>query len=193
MKTLPLLLLVCLFGLLLPSCEDDNSYIPAEPVEETPLEKLDRLVPITQTGANRFGCLINGKVWRNQGGSVFSEDIGAGYYNLNSSFSLSAIRSTPNDDWFETYTLRFIETDILDSANSVYLPQTSSFTFEGRFDSPNYEGRYFMIDSIFSQIKVTHVDADILSGTFKYRLQHETSGEILEVTNGRFDVSYLVF
>ena len=193
MKNLPLLLLVCLFGLLLPSCDDDNIYIPPEPVEETPLEKLDRLVPITQTGANRFGCLINGKVWRNQGGSVLQSDINSHYFTDSIRFTVRASRYSSNDNWSETQYLSFFEDDLTQSLGESYFPKRNSEAFRGRWGSPNYEGKYYLIDTSFNEVLITHVDEEVLSGSFQYLLHHEDTGEVLEVTNGRFDVSYLVF
>ena len=55
-----LLLLITSFVLLSSSCKKSK---PTNPVDQLP--------PETQTGANTFGCLVNGEVFK-PGGSVFS-------------------------------------------------------------------------------------------------------------------------
>ena len=54
------LLLALLPLLCATACTPDDDLAPRP--GETPLETLDRLVPITQHGAGTFGCLVNGEV-----------------------------------------------------------------------------------------------------------------------------------
>ncbi|MEO7801559.1 MAG: hypothetical protein ABIR81_06155 [Ginsengibacter sp.] len=52
----PYIVLIFCFFLITASCKKNNT-----PTDE------DQLPPATQTGANTFGCLINGKVWLPKG------------------------------------------------------------------------------------------------------------------------------
>ena len=87
-------LLPALF-LLAPSCADDDLQ-PRR--NETDLEALDRLVPITQTGAGTFGCLLNGELWISE--AVFEEEAAdAGVWTTNpNSLTITADKQPISDD-----------------------------------------------------------------------------------------------
>jgi hypothetical protein len=54
------LLLIALFSICMPACKKTK-------IDPVPVPAIDQLPPITQTGANTFGCLINGNVWLPKG------------------------------------------------------------------------------------------------------------------------------
>ena len=56
-----ILFVLALLPLLLATACADDDLQPRR--NETDLEALHRLVPITQTGAGTFGCLLNGELW----------------------------------------------------------------------------------------------------------------------------------
>jgi hypothetical protein len=58
MKQVKLLLLIIACANIFAACKKDKNTTPIEP---TPTR--DQLPAITQTGANTFGCLVNGKVY----------------------------------------------------------------------------------------------------------------------------------
>jgi hypothetical protein len=64
MKQIRLLLFIIACANIFAACKKDKTTTPIEP---TPTG--DQLPAITQTGANTFGCLINGKVWIPKGSS----------------------------------------------------------------------------------------------------------------------------
>ena len=63
--------IISLFLFLTAACTKTDDDAPAGPLDELP--------PATQTGANTFGCLINGEPWYNRGRTVSQPDLSAGY------------------------------------------------------------------------------------------------------------------
>ena len=187
---LRLLLFSCL--IFLAACTDDDLPTP-EPEPETALEALDRLVPATQEGANTFGCLINGKVWRNGGGSVFNSDLGASYWRDSSRLSIGARKFSEDDNWFESLGFSFAGDRQNAQLPNNYTPLKLSPIVEGLFGSPNYQGKYLLQDTTFNQINITLWTPNAIAGTFSFYAKHQHSQEILKITNGRFDVTYQTF
>ena len=65
MKYQSLLIIIATFLLLGSSCKKDKL-----------VNEIDKLPPATQTGANTFGCLVNGKAWiaQNKDCSIICDD-----------------------------------------------------------------------------------------------------------------------
>ncbi|MEO6832763.1 MAG: hypothetical protein ABI378_09775 [Chitinophagaceae bacterium] len=156
------------------------------------------LPPITQNGANTFGCLINGEpaytyLYSNQlaGEGVEFEDLSLNYSNLNiwAITRNNGIRrdfyfsiKTPPPPQLMTYPANIISNDFREygcSANdgkTIYttdslLPATIAFT--------KFTGDY----------KVGNIPGNILSGTFDM-IMHNDKGDTIHLTNGRFDIKY---
>ena len=177
------LLLPC-FLLLAPSCADDDLQ-PRR--NETDLEALNRLVPITQTGAGTFGCLVNGELW-------IPEVDGA------SDVAADALLS--NDRTFIELTLR--KEPISDNRNQSIVigcrfesagskaPLTSySFFLDRGLENPC---QLVEIDtSQTNHLAVDFIDnnAKIISGTFRCIFREpECPNTTIEITEGRFDLRY---
>ncbi len=174
MKILKLTMLAFGFLLLNASscCKDEN--------EET-------LPPETQTGANTFGCLVNGAVWRNEGLAPFPGS------NLNvsvsrSQFVIGASKITNNIDQ-----ILFIK---------IYSPISV-----GKYDLNNAsagfndvgDNCYYQTDSMSSMgtLEITKFDTVnyIVSGIFNFKAIKLTAStgncdSTINVTEGRFDIKY---
>jgi len=186
MKNYKSLILVLLSAALLAaSCKKNK-------VQDTRTE-LEKLPPITQTGANTFGCLVDGKAWLPNGskpqtggpniqvyvdpafqGGRFSitghqynipgSDISVGSTNCTSAGLFNLSNSANVAGYYKT---------ILGS-----MPCQISSTDAGTFKTG------------FLSITKYDLNTGIFSGTFEFKLYNSQSvcGDTIKITNGRFDV-----
>ena len=169
------LCLLLLLPLLTPACEKE------------PLDTLDELVPATQEGANTLGCLIDGEVFYNQGGSLNVRDI---------SSSLSTI---------PTERIGIVGKDVshpnAENWSRIYL--TIPIPFSGSHQFQDYTLGYNRglgaerVDSYVDTTELNIIDAEyynpqsrVISGTFEFTVIEEDTGVIRRITDGRFDVVY---
>ena len=169
--------------LLAPSCADDDLQ-PRR--NETDLEALNRLVPITQTGAGTFGCLVNGELWIPEvdGASDVAADATTGTTNPNS-MTIRLVKEPISDMRNQRMTIGTIF-----SLNEK-IPMRSSSAF---YDA-NEEANCVIIDidsSMSNFIEVSFHDAELrtLSGEFSCTFQEPECETIIQVTHGRFDLKY---
>ena len=158
--------------LLSASCEDDNIF---KQLVDPPVKVLP---PATQIGANTFGCKVNGKVWlpnetawvefvnggldivaRNRQKGFLGIGLHIGRFVISSKGTFSIASSTP---YF---------------SQASYIENNNAFTTD---------------DINTGSITITRLDTNqlhyIVSGTFSFKARHESSGEIIEITEGRFDL-----
>jgi hypothetical protein len=142
----------------------------------------------TQTGANTFGCLVNGKVWLPKGND--------GTSNLNLSYDLSYMGGVFNLQTYRYYGVgnngRQNITIYLDSLSRVgqynfYFSHNRAAIFSdwNKCSYPNDSTVIYKEGGI----NVTKLDLQgaILSGTFKFTLA-KSNCDTIKVTEGRFDI-----
>ena len=176
--------------LLLTACDDDDSLQPTIPANETPLEELNRRVPITQEGAGTFGCLINGEVWLPQEGGFGSSPKIASFLMLEEhQISVAARHYYSNlDDGYDNFIL--IIQDLNLDSTSVYIPSYNP-VFNHRFtNSTKYPGEYILDTISENFVAITKLSELTVSGKFTLNLIDTSTYERLIVTEGRFDVNY---
>ena len=179
-------IILILFSFLLVSCSKDNPF-------ETPTTQ-DQLPPATTVGANTVGCLVNGEVLLPKGGRPFGPPILTCYYQyLNGSyeFGLGYTNNQQNNIirgvYLFTNKLQFVQgqtyTLSLDQQNNSAYAQYSPDTFLEGFATNSQN---------VGQIKITKLDETnaIISGTFWFNAVKTTTGEIIHITEGRFDLEY---
>jgi hypothetical protein len=165
-----------LVAALLASCEETGCE--GNPTPKTELEKLP---PITQTGENTFGCLVNGKAWIPESSTdavaiyqLGILQIGAGLINDDLGLSL-----------FE-HGSKLIEGEYKlgnnDSTEAYYYTSVSGkrCLFERE-------------DIITGKMALRRLDTRnfIISGTFEFT-SFTPSCDTLKITNGRFDLSLIL-
>lgn len=170
-----LLLVVSLLGL--GSCNDDD---------DTPTNPVDQLPPATQTGANTFGCLLDGEPFIPRGGinpldCQYQLINGERYFQLQGnredenfnliSLSLSAIAREIEEG--ETYQL------IEEAQGNV----NAKYGFNGDF--------YFTSEEYSGELKITHLDMtnQTVSGTFFFDIIDQ-NGALCQIREGRFDMQF---
>ena len=177
MKKLTYLLSFLFFSFLLLQCKKKDNPEP-----------IDQLPPATQTGANTFGCLLNGQAWTPKGN------------NGNSNYRLS-YDPTYDGGTFDLRTYRYPNEGeepqylILYSNN---LSTTGTYSFKNkirsrvRFSDHKTNCNIASYDSLStyssSNLTVTKLDLNqgIISGTFEFILA-KPGCDTIKVTNGRFD------
>lgn len=186
MKTI--LKIILLYSLLcIISCSDNPKLTPA--IE-------DELPPITQTGKNTFGCLINGK--------VFIPKDKTGYYPPGGGRPRGISIGIGIPDYFTIISRNYLDTYIY-----IYIPSDTpikqTYTFKissglpSGLDSPSYPHAYIVYKGIkyltyenSSSITFTTAsqNSGIYAGTFNLKLKNKDNpNDIVEITEGRFDIN----
>ena len=157
--------------------------LPGCGVSPTPKEVLPAA---SQTGANTFGCLLNGKVWLPKG------------FNGTSNLSLS-YDPTFNKGAFDLRSYRYPDNSTrvqyvilaLDSLSATGFYPVEDIHQDVQFSDSN-TCHYYSFDSTVHRtgaITITKFDLmkGIISGTFLFNLS-KTGCDSIKVTEGRFDV-----
>ncbi|QTE24296.1 hypothetical protein [Polaribacter cellanae] len=171
-----------LFALTLSNCEKNDPQ--------------DQLPPITQTGENTFGCIINGEVLIPQNGkgslSVTPKRGITAKYLSNNNFIIDAGNfkdSNGNRIYIYIYNLTSTGVYNFELSNG-----ESTSTFEPLYPhcwSIISQNSKYISDINTGTITITRFDNNIISGVFsKLTLVNiDSPNDIIEITNGRFDIN----
>ncbi len=154
----------------------------------------DELPAITQTGANTFGALVNGKV-------VIPKDGYQGFggssnpLSIQKSSTVKPIRITSkNRKSKKRIVLSFF--DAKENDITTYSIGEGENNGGGVIDITRTNGVFFGDNKTYLSIKdsgsivITRYDSEILSGTFSFKAVNKDNPEdIIEVTEGRFDIN----
>ncbi|MFD2891571.1 hypothetical protein ACFS5J_06030 [Flavobacterium chuncheonense] len=164
-------------------CNDDDNKTIAE---------IDKLPPLTTTGTNKAGCLVNGVAFLPKGYSPNGSNTQV-YYD-GESFTLSITQNTDID--LKTIGIFSNNTEL---HNNVSIPLIlSEFANNSRYGlytilNDNYQNnqQYQTTDLITGELKVTYHNYEeaIISGTFWFDAIN-SDGEKVEIREGRFDMKY---
>lgn len=179
------LILTLVFALAFLGCDrnsGENEYNP-------------QLPPITQTGANTFGAIINGKVMVPRNGT-------SDFLPGNSAYPVH-YRKSNNYEQIQGgdaktkrgYIYVYIQND-----NNVYPIITGNYAFgdsngstestfsNGVMMTSYLNGKKYLSIANTGSINITKSDLNIISGTFSCKLKNKDNpNDIIEITNGRFD------
>jgi hypothetical protein len=169
--------------------------------KEKHLSPIEQLPPATDTGANTFGCLVNGEA------VVIHHLVG----DLSPAFGCQYQLIYPT---VSGYTLNVHATDEVDGCHfksvGVYLDsvQLGENIYILNTDIEKHGNRglvniangcppspfliYWTDSTITGQLSITHFDQQkqIVSGTFYFDAVETSSGDTVHVTDGRFDMIY---
>lgn len=149
-----------------------------------------QLPPITTTGAMTFGCKINGKVFVPQDGrgkpGLFCQ-----YVNLGNGEGGGWYLNIPAIDWKPNPT-----EGVSITTDSLLLQEGTTYRFENSkgtaqaFYAKSIE--YTKIDNDSGELTILKFDQTnrILAGTFFFTGTNASTGQTVEVTDGRFDIRY---
>ncbi len=178
-----LLLFICLSS---SSCKKDKSKSP-----------VDQLPPETQTGANTFGCLVDGKAFKPAGSALSGPNLACTYQYIYLGSSSGYVFGLHADN----------KKDPCD-ISGIGLGIDSSLVIEGNYILKNAKkgqfGADFIVNKCFNPliiystsdivtglltIKKMDTINQIVSGTFWFDAVND-NGDIVKVTDGRFDVRF---
>jgi len=158
--------------------------------DPTPTKPEDQLPAATQTGANTFGCLLNGQVWL-PSGSIGTNDSFRVTYDptyANGSLQIRVFKVIPNyldPQYFfiSGATMNKIGTYPID-----YQICGVAYYTEKRDACQEYSRSSSLGTTVRGQLTITRLDmrAGIISGTFDFTLA-QTGCDTLKITQGRFD------
>ena len=160
-----------------------------------PVDPVKLLPPETQTGANTFGCLLNGQVFKPKGDPFAGPVIKAQYQLVNGKQGFGISASRRNGD---------VREGIGVAGDSVKL-------FEGVFELAQVDAGRFVAGYTYrdlntisgiqygttatnrGQLTITKFDTvnQIISGRFWFDAIDTTTGKIVQIREGRFDLPYV--
>ena len=144
--------------------------------DPTPLE---RLPPPTTTGANTWGCLVNGEAWTSKGADHMRADwTTSDGMDVSMSFSRRHV-SLVFPDTTNRYRLQAGDYPLV--RNALEGSHARVIVVYNLYDGSD------LIDGMAHLSRVDR-QAGIVSGTFEFTIVGQP-GDTLRVTNGRFDVS----
>jgi hypothetical protein len=165
------------------SCKDDEEVLPS----------------ITAHGANTFGCKINGQVWVANGTDGWNplDPLTGGITGIDTSkngisneykdyFSLRAYRKDNTSFDLFIGELPKVGNYLL---NMDTKPTPAWLEFGKNYASYGGKGFYMTNSNTTGYITFTKFDRKegVYAGTFAFRCKNEATGEVLEITEGRFD------
>ena len=156
-------------------------------------EKTETLPPATQTGAGTFACYVNGKPFIDKSGGYFNcfyQLVDSKYYFgisasddklFNSNLNWAIGISTTNKTISEGEILLLLE-NIEGNAWAGGSFNTSTIGGDASYTNSQYTG----------ELKITKLDFTnhIVSGTFWFNILHPTTGELVQIREGRFDTLF---
>ncbi len=146
----------------------------------------DKLPPATMTGANTFGCLVNGEVWLPHTGSIWDEALNVkhdrGWVGCDQlAIGVKKITST-NVNIYQTFNINVwcpvVGANTTSPSNGIFID------FE---DCGNYR-----VDTLSPHVvNITKLDTInfIASGTFYFTAINDDCLDTIRITEGRFDVN----
>ncbi|MDO6743113.1 hypothetical protein Q4553_00860 [Tenacibaculum soleae] len=156
----------------------------------------DQLPPITQTGANTFGCLVNGRVFVPKDAGPSTTPGGGRPRGL----EISSGDGLQSFNYYAINARNYIDTDIYIEDR----PQQKKYTFKdspgvsSSIQSPSYPHMFCVVNGVkylsyenSGYINFTIVDfaQEVCAGIFTVKLKNENNeNDIIEITEGRFDL-----
>ena len=172
------LLSILMFASIFIACNKEDNPKPTNPIDQLP--------PATQIGANTFGCLLDGEVFKPDNlpnrTNCFYQFLNGEYY-----FYVSAQKKLANDDLI-TLALKTQKKQIFQNENySLFEDKVGKI-------SGNYLKNldfYSTSISYSGQLKITKLDKInfIVSGTFWFDVK-DNLGVVHQIRKGRFDMEY---
>ncbi len=176
-------ILILLLSSLFTACSNDEEVLPS----------------ITAHGANTFGCKINGQVWvaNSEGGFSAYKALSGGAVAVDTSkngysreykyhFGLNAHRK---DGTWITLCIGELPKVGTYMLNMDVKPPTMGTEYYKNYAIYGRLGFFMTNSNTTGYITFTKVDLKegYYAGTFAFRCKNETTGEVLEITEGRFD------
>ena len=150
--------------------------------DDTPTNPIDQLPPLTQTGENTFGCLVNGKVKIPNNTSNMSAIYQGGGIQINGEIITNEV--------IESILIIVLDPfEVNQNYSLTNLPnQKANFLISSNQNSCLYD----FDDTFEGSVNFSKIDKInyIISGTFEFSTVTDNCEDI-NITNGRFDIKYI--
>jgi hypothetical protein len=173
-----------LIALLLGSCNNDDDNNTDDPLSQLP--------PMTTTGENTIGCLVNGEPFTDSG------LMNNFYQFINGDYFLGINWDDGNNSIFRDGGIGLRRIEVVEGGT--YILNKSGFLDgdytggEGSFTSNREDifGQYETNINFSGEITFSRFDAEnqIMSGTFSFEAEEISSNRTISITNGRFDLTF---
>lgn len=167
---------VLLLFLVLISCEEDDNSL---------LDSIDKLPPLTMEGKNTFGCLVNGE--------AFVPRISTDVVGIFQGGFLQIGASVETIDRDQNIKMILDMSPILPGIYSMETADTSlaKADFDDTTDKNNI-CRYEFSDLVSGTLEIVFFrqDPDVVAGTFEFTTVTEGC-DTIRVTDGRFDIDFI--
>ena len=182
-----LFLIIISFVLLSSSCKKSK---PSNPIDQLP--------PETQTGANTFGCLVNGEVFKPGGAQLSGGSLSCNYQFLNGGyyFRLAAIYRNNTNGSGKSIGIISDSLAIIEKEKFLLTVTRSKGKISSGYSSYQTQpiiiyDDYSTTSNIIGELLINKLDTinQIVSGAFWFDAING-SGQKVEVRKGRFDVRY---
>ena len=172
------------------------TFLTASMCKKKPVDPIDQLPAETQTGANTFGCLVNGKVFLPKGPSL--SPILTCYYQYIYSpspsgyvFQIAGYDKSDGDNRYSIVLL--IDSVKIQQGQMIPIKKTERGKASGTYYvSINLISNDFFTTDIsagFLFIKKLDETNQIVAGTFWFNAVN-SNGDAVKITDGRFDMHY---
>lgn len=158
-------------------------------------KEVDELPPATETGANTFGARVNGTNWvPARFGILPADDLLEARFNSPGSLLITAknFSASPKETQFEIQVVGVDGIGTYLMNKNVVRPSADGFAYYlKRVLTP--EDEWITDTQNTGSVTITKLDAHnkIVSGTFEFKAgSMGTTGSVLTVTDGRFDIKY---
>jgi hypothetical protein len=145
------------------------------------------LPPETQTGANTFGCMLNGQAWQVKRGSpgfnsLWVSPEGNGWLTINASYR--------DDNRFES--MRFFSTNIFGIGDYTINRELNNRAIFSDSKKNIYMSTFDTDVVSEGVLTITKFDManHIISGKFWFKLTKQDGSMTYEATDGRFDIRF---
>ena len=146
---------------------------------------IDKLPPATQTGAETFGCLVDGKAFVHDDGQMncYYQYVDGGYH-----FAIGGYDNgnDPNFIILGTHDRAISEGEVIVLKEKDNLNAWAAVTFSvSSFDSSTG----YTNSEYSGELTITKLDLEnyIVSGTFWFDVAHPATGKRIKIREGRFD------
>jgi hypothetical protein len=142
-------------------------------------------------GKNTFGCLVNGKAWIPEtDGGLFNERLSVRYEG--ETFNIQANLRLNKDEIFQRLSVKAFFSDL--GIYQIPPPPFDGIVYYNLKNKPNgtIECTSYKCIPEDTEIEILYINTSqrIISGKFSYKNLKNDCGDILNITEGRFDVRY---
>jgi len=152
--------------------------------DNAPLDPVEQLPPITTTGANTFGCLLNGEPWVVCGGFLETSRLSGGYGYQSNRLRISGKR------WCKSSRDNIFISAIVNSLGAYEYERAEYGNQE--IECQDVLDPYSFLKGADNRLEILRLDKEnyIMSGTFQCTLVHAKCGDTIYITEGRFDYKW---